>query len=348
MIRRALASGKRRVRGWLRRAPAPRALILLYHRVGEVGVDPWALTVTPDRLAGHLACLQDQYRVVRLDELPERLRGPRERRLVAITFDDGYRDVLTLAAPLLDRAGASATVFVTTGRLDSDEEYWWDALARIALGDHALPPAIELDVAGRPVRMTLTAVAPTGMHAPADAAPNDQWRAWDPPPGPRQTLYRDLYALLLPLPDGERWRILHVLHAWAGVPIQARPSHRILTAADLRELARRDHVEIGAHTITHPVLSGQSAAEQQEEIAGSRRLLEHATDRPVRSFAYPYGRPEHYTRETVALVRRAGFARACVNVPGLVGEDTDRLLLPRLLVQDWDQEEFARRLRAIW
>ncbi|MDQ7857680.1 MAG: polysaccharide deacetylase family protein [Armatimonadota bacterium] len=337
MIRGALAAWRRRVRR-PRRAAAPRALILLYHRIGEPGVDPWGLTVTPARLAQHLDALRRSRRVVPLHELLERLRRG-EGRLAAVTFDDGYSDALTQAAPRLADAGVPATVFVTTGALDRPAEHWWDTLAHLVFAG-ALPTTCDLELAGRPFRMSLEAGA-SGDHAEATDGP---WRAWEPPPGPREALYRALYDLLLPLRELERRRALDALHAWAGVAQAIRASHRLLTAAELRDLARRDHIEIGAHTVTHPWLAAQSVADQAAEIAGSRQAIERVIERPVTAFAYPYGRTEHYTRQTVRLVRRAGFALACANVPGPVDAGTDPFQLPRLQVQNWGVEEFAARL----
>jgi peptidoglycan/xylan/chitin deacetylase (PgdA/CDA1 family) len=119
-----------------------------------------------------------------------------------------------------------------------------------------------------------------------------------------------------------------------------------LTVDELRTIAADGLVEVGSHTVTHPVLALLKREEQQREIAGGKEALEELLDLPVVSFSYPYGGPADYTGESVELVRRAGFARACANVPGLVGVESDRFQLPRLIVRDWDGDRFARRLEA--
>ena len=83
---------------------------------------------------------------------------------------------------------------------------------------------------------------------------------------------------------------------------------------------------------------------QRDEIQRSKNRLEEILDRPVTSFAYPYGTQKDYTTETVALVREAGFVCACSAVEGIVGSSTDRFQFPRVFVQDWEGEEFAKRL----
>jgi peptidoglycan/xylan/chitin deacetylase (PgdA/CDA1 family) len=103
-------------------------------------------------------------------------------------------------------------------------------------------------------------------------------------------------------------------------------------------------VEIGAHTVTHPVLSDLSEADQRREVRQSRAELEALLGRPVRLFAYPFGQRDHYTAGTVKAVREAGFALACSTLPGCVRRRTSRFALPRFTVLDWDGDEFAKAL----
>ena len=94
--------------------------------------------------------------------------------------------------------------------------------------------------------------------------------------------------------------------------------------------------------MTHPVLSRLSATEQRAEIQGGKTRLEEILRRPVTSFAYPYGGRPEYTAETVAIVRDAGFNLACSTVEDVVWRGSNRFQLPRISVQDWDGEIFAR------
>jgi peptidoglycan/xylan/chitin deacetylase (PgdA/CDA1 family) len=109
-------------------------------------------------------------------------------------------------------------------------------------------------------------------------------------------------------------------------------------------LVEGELVEAGAHTVTHPALSALQTASQRDEILGSKQSLQEIIGRSVTSFAYPYGRRIDYDAITVELVRQAGFACSCSNFSGAVARTTDHLQLPRFQVQDWDGDEFARRL----
>jgi peptidoglycan/xylan/chitin deacetylase (PgdA/CDA1 family) len=114
----------------------------------------------------------------------------------------------------------------------------------------------------------------------------------------------------------------------------------------VRELAEGELVEIGAHTLTHPVLADLAPDEQQQEVGGSKRRLEALTGRNISSFAYPYGKKNHYTRQTVSTVQANGFACACSNFGGLVTRSSNRFTLPRFEPMDWDGDQFADVVEA--
>ncbi len=144
--------------------------------------------------------------------------------------------------------------------------------------------------------------------------------------------------------EDERWKVLDDLLTWTGAKPVSRKTHRFLSLQEVSTLPQGELVEVGAHTVTHPTLSALPVASQRDEIQQSKNRLEEVVGRPVTSFAYPYGTQKDYTTETVALVREAGFACACSAVEGIVGSSTDRFQLPRVFVQDWEGEEFAKRL----
>lgn len=122
--------------------------ILLYHRVADLASDPQRLAVTPAHFEEHLRVIGDTCTPVALADVPSMLRAPRRlpERAVAVTFDDGYRDNLHAAKPLLERHGVPATVFVASGYVGSGKPFWWDALDRGGQGDQLVPmKALPLD-----------------------------------------------------------------------------------------------------------------------------------------------------------------------------------------------------------
>jgi peptidoglycan/xylan/chitin deacetylase (PgdA/CDA1 family) len=118
-----------------------------------------------------------------------------------------------------------------------------------------------------------------------------------------------------------------------------------LDAVDLEELAAKDLLEIGSHSISHCRLSDLSPEQQTSEIKTSKQLLEEITHRPVTSFSYPFGTAEDFDSRAVTLVQESGYQGACTNIPGVVTASADPYRLPRLWVEDWSAEVFERRIR---
>jgi peptidoglycan/xylan/chitin deacetylase (PgdA/CDA1 family) len=314
-------------------------VILLYHRVVVHRRDPFRLDVHPDRFRDHLDVLAERAEVVPLRRLVEGRVPP---RAIAITFDDGYADIFEHAVSELERRRFPATLFAVSDAIGSDEEFWWDALERCLLDPEELPANLELQVAGATRRWSL---------APHDFAPESPaWREAcvyvESDASPRHALLRELLALLDASTTAEKRALLDQLHAWSGSPRAARTTHRVLERDELRALAQRGEVEIGAHTRTHPRLSTLPAAAQRDEIAGSRRALEEMLGREVSLFAYPHGARRDYDAASVAAVEQAGFVAACSNFDGRVSRQTQRFELPRHLVHDLDRTSFAQRLGA--
>lgn len=333
----------RRIMRRLSRWSQPRALVLIYHRVAELPLNPQSLAVSPEHFAEHLAVLRDRSRPMRLLELVQYLReGCVPHRAVVVTFDDGYADNLATAEPLLRRYDVPATVFVTAGCLGQEQEFWWDELDRLLLRPGTLPPVLEVTLGGRTHRWDL------GDAARYDEDASHRHRGWSVhagrDPTSRHRLYRWLLAALRPLPEVDRQQVRAALRAWAGDPGGSRATHRVLSAAELPLLEEGGLIDIGAHAYTHQVLATLPVAEQRREIAGSRERLEEIVAHPVRSFAYPFGAPVDYGIDAVALVRDAYFDCACTVVASPVWNDTDAYQLPRLHAGDWPAHVFARRL----
>jgi len=324
---------------------------LLYHRVAELPSDPQLLSVSPSHFAEQLEVLRRYAHPISLQQLVTALRaGELPPRAVVITFDDGYADNLIHAKPLLKQYDVPATVFVTTGYIGQRREFWWDELERLLLQPNTLPQSLSLQITGEVQQWALGEAASYSQEA------YSRHRGWHvlqkEIPTARHALYRALHEQLFGLPEQEIQKSLRELQTKAGVGSTARPTHRPLTAQEVIQLAADGLVEVGAHTVTHPVLASLSHAGQRHEIQRSKLDLEALLNRPVTSFSYPYGWHSIYTSQTISLVREAGFACACANFPELVWQSrlwgrSDAYQLPRILVRDWDGNQFAKRLEAL-
>ncbi|HJU89674.1 MAG TPA: polysaccharide deacetylase family protein [Gemmatimonadaceae bacterium] len=325
----------------LRGRPA-KALILLYHRLGHASVDPWSLGVSPERFAQQMRVVAKRFRPMSLVELHDKIqRRVLPSRAIAVTFDDGYAAHLDEMTSVATRFGVPLTSYVCTGPMVDSREFWWDELARVLLESPTLPKTLRLPLDGTEM------VRELGEDAECNSERVTQhisWRVWDPPPSARATLYKELYDLLFSLDATTRASTLDALMEWSGLPREPRASHRVISAAELRELAGTPGVDIGAHTVSHSPLVTLSRREQQQEIVESKCAIETITNRPVTTFAYPFGRRADYDDSTIELLRSEGFTSACANIPAPAQEGAPAYELPRVQIQDWSPEHFAQRL----
>ena len=310
----------RRLKQILRRAMASlrcRVIILMYHRVFETSSDPWELCVSPKHFAEHLELLRRHYPVLSLHQLLSCLKGAQlPKRGVVLTFDDGYADNFWNAKPLLEKYEVPATVFVASGSVDNSG-FWWDDLERALLQPKKLPKCLQLRVQGRLYEWPTTN--------------SDQ----------RQHVYMAIHQILQPLSTSDRDQVMTELFAWADIDQTGRLDYRPLTTTELIQLAQSEFIDIGAHTITHPLLSVMSQADQSAEIVGSRQKLTAILGSRVDTFSYPYG---NVTAETVNIVKSAGFEMALTVETHAVEVGANQFQLGRFEVGDWEGEEFKQHL----
>lgn len=288
----------------------------MYHRIGPGADFGGGLAVSPAHFAEQLEALRSELAPARLADVVAALDGAGlPARSVAVTFDDGYRDNLVDAKPLLERHDVPATVFVVSGYVGSGRRFWWDELEAVCARQD-LPAELELEIRGRR-------------------------RRWTVERGRERDLFRSLRGAFGPLEESERTHLLDRLGRWSGS--EAPPQNEALSEDELRQLANGGLVEIGAHTATHPRLPDVGRARQLDEIRASRARLAELLDRDVRLFSYPFGA---HDRSTVRSARAAGVSCACTTVPEPVTSASDAYRLPRIHVDDWPADELLRRLSA--
>lgn len=283
------------------------ALILTYHGVlGAPGPLDLGHHMPLARFAGHLRYIARHYRCISLPELLDDLgRGRLRANTVCLTFDDGFASTLHLAMPLLEDLGLPATFFITTGPLDQGTRLWPEVLACLLAA--APGPVLRLDGA------TWSLADRAGRSA-----------AW-------RDLARSFRALA---PAGCAARLAEI-EAAAGVDRAAAlatpfgAALRMLDWGELRELARRPGVEIGAHTVSHARLSRIESTEARREIEGSLSRLREVIGQ-VRYFAYPHGGAGDYGPEHREMARAAGYRAVLSAIPAPVLPGSDPLDLPRV------------------
>ena len=321
----------------------PKTIILLYHRVTKLSSDPQLLSITEDYFRKHLNVLKTDYKPLSLCNLVASLKkGKPPHKGVVVTFDDGYADNHLSAKPLLKEFNIPATFFVCTEHISKQTEFWWDELERLLLYPGKLKPPINS--LGFNMNLDLNH---TTDYSKKNFDKNKCWTVLDSSrPSPRHELYLRLCSKLRLLSPHQREQILSHLRLWADLTETGRDTHRALSQDQLRQLSNDSLFEIGSHTVSHSVLSTLSHDDQRFEIIKSKQILEKTTHHIIKSFSYPFGGLDDYTMRTRDLIREAGYECSCSNFKGTVMADTDIYQMPRSLVRNWNEDEFALKLNS--
>ena len=311
------------------RAWRDRLTVLAYHRIGDPETDGRRtlksnISATPVDFAAQMEFLSRRFDVISLGDLQAWLLGA--RRLppypALVTFDDGYRDNLTEALPVLRRLGLPAVLFVATDCVRTGAPYYWDRAA-YCFQQTTLPAA------------TLPILGPASWQGEVD----------------RTALLERWLAAAKRLPDEERLAASLALPASLAVAIPADAFASLHLGWDEVRALRDGGVAIGAHTRSHPILTRLSPAAAEAEIAGSVAEIAAALGTPVTTFAYPNGGPADFDGGHRAMLRRLGIQTGFTLVPGPQGLSDirrDPLAIRRIFIGNRDDlPRFAAKLSGV-
>lgn len=298
-----------------------RLSILIFHRVltrpdplfpGEVDA------IQFDAICGWVATW---FNALPLHEACARLAsGTLPSRALAITFDDGYADNHDVAMPILRRHNLTATFFVATGFLDGGR-MWNDSV-------------IEAVRRTQKQQLQLSTLGVEGLYAMPTTTHLER----------SQAIGAILRAIKY-LPVADR---LHRVEEIVALAEAKLPHDLMMSSAQVRGLHAAG-MQLGPHTVSHPILARMSNGEARREIEDSKRQIESIIAAPTTVFAYPNGKPiEDYSSDNVALVRDLGFQAAVSTAWGAADRSSNLWELPRFTPWDRTRLKFgARMLRQL-
>nr|WP_091644617.1 polysaccharide deacetylase family protein [Aquisalimonas asiatica] len=290
--------------------------ILIFHRVLAEADPMQGDEATAASFDWQMRLLAENANVLPLDEAVERLStGTLPARAVAITFDDGYADNHDVALPILRRHGLHATFFIASGYLDGG--WMFNDTVRESLR-HA--PNGELDLTDLEL----------GLFTLKDT------------PLSRARAFGNIMRGLKYMEPERRADAADAIAERTGLP--AGLGSPMMTSDQLLAM-RRAGMGIGAHTVTHPILSRVTDRQARDEIGGSRERLEALLGERVSLFAYPNGKPGvDYTSTHTAMVREAGFSVAVSTSWGAAPRGASPYELPRFTPWDQSRARYLVRL----
>lgn len=293
------------------------------HSQGDVFLD--GNLVHPEVFRQQLRFLKMHYQIIH----PEDFRAWVEQdkalpeRAVLLTCDDGLVNGLTDMLPILQSENVSCLFFATAASCsDHPGMLWYEELYMLMRNRPLTGPGIELPVED-------------GSECSSSVPFQVRWWA---------TVRR---ASQLDAKEREEWMARVRAHGGPRQDFRAERRWRLLNLAELKQLDQAG-MSIGAHTVSHPVLSLCSENEARREIYESKVEIERSLGRPVWAFAYPFGDSSSTGERELRLAQEAGFSCAFLNVEQLDAAGSNTFALARTHVtSDMTLPEFAAHLSGI-
>lgn len=303
-------------------------VILTLHHVRPSRLDSFQpnrlLEVTPAFFSDVVKSLQrSKIDIVSLDEMCRRMtEGNFRRRFVCLTFDDGYRDVLQWAYPILRKHDAPFALYIPTSFPDRIGEMWWLALEKVIAGNSRLGLWMN------------------GIEKRFDCRTASE----------KRELFEHLYWWLRSHETEDEMRlIVRDLCARYGVDMKALCAELCMTWEDIAELAKDPLCTIGAHTVNHVMLKKVPEAAARSEMGMSRSVIEAAIGVWPEHLSYPVGDASAAGSREYRIAAELGFKTAVTTKPGvLFPEHREHLTaLPRISLNgEYQQLRYVKVLMS--
>ncbi|MEQ1807969.1 MAG: polysaccharide deacetylase family protein [Burkholderiaceae bacterium] len=304
-------------------------VVLTYHRIadlephGQYPFDAELISASSAEFDWQMGMLAECFRPERLGTLLQMCREKRKipAGSVAVTFDDGFLDNYSVAYPILRKHGVPATFFITTDFVEHNQPIWFEIVAFAFLS--------------LPVASIRHALCP--QAAPSHAV--------------REVRLRELGQVMQKLkqvPDAERTAFVAHLMSLVDTGALNAAWSRYGGAMNWQQLAEvaRHNIDIGSHTVSHPILSKTQGQIMIDELCESKRTLEQKVGKPVDLLAYPVGGRSHFSPEVIRVARDVGYGYGISYVAGANRSDNiDPFFIRRHTVErDMTRERFEAQL----
>jgi peptidoglycan/xylan/chitin deacetylase (PgdA/CDA1 family) len=266
--------------------------IIMYHGIikDPLMVNDWCF-IDENSFSTQIEYLKRHFEIISLSEAVERMeKGEIKRPTAVITFDDGYQNNYDVAFPILQKKRTPATIFLTTGLINTDNTVWY---GRINL---ALSKTQKAEIEWNGYRFNLSTL---DLKAKASAAIQDSLKDFG-----HTKLIATVRSIILELGDDP------------NCSIEIGSPFRILDKRAIGEMATSGLIEFGAHTHHHSILSHLSDGERENEIRQSIKAVYELTGYPCKYFAYPNGRVGDYNAETIKDLKTYGIQVAVTTISG--------------------------------
>ncbi len=302
-----------------------RGTILMYHRLRESKDKPGdfdpngCLCVTPETFEAQLNHLKAHHKILTLDDFIAQLKsGTLPINAVTITFDDGYRDNLTLALPILKKLQVPATIYFTMNMNTSQMCFWWHNL------EHVLRSLKKIQFSFK------------NTSHEFDLATSEL----------KMAAFNAIRQIFIALNEDDQKDLDKIL---LSKTIEKPSPVETLSEDDIRQMSASGLITFGAHSVTHAVLKNLPDGIEAAEMQVSKKYLEVVLEKPTKHFAYPFGSALEAGPREFESAKKVGFESATTTRFGHIHDEHAAHLhaLPRLPVNEMSLLDFKARLSGI-
>jgi len=311
------------------------AVVLMYHRVANIFIDPWQLAVSTDNFTNQLKVLKNEFNVIPLKDLVGQVANGRvQNKSISITFDDGYGDNYLNAYPLLKQYECPATFFIPTGFINQQTLFWWDVITQIFLSTYRLPEFLQIG-------KLYFKLDNNGQITNDEFNHHQRWKWPAPVPTQRCQIYLAVWEYVRPLNDDEIKTFISYLINWSQVDLHSDKESVPMNEQQLSALSSSALISLGSHTINHPALGSHLRPVQQVQLVDSRDRLLKSFRNYFNAVAYPYG---NYNEATLDIMQNENFNAGFTTEEARINGTSDIYQLGRCQVKNWTGDDFKKHL----
>jgi len=284
--------------------------ILMFHRVCKNNnlTRLWNnsyLEVSPEYLEELIFYFKNlNYKFISLDQLYYNTKNIKPLKpFVIFTFDDGYKDNLTLAFPILKKHNIPMTIYITTDFPDKKAILWWDALEKKILNNNT----IEFFFDKKKYKYTAFSL------------------------NEKEKLFEHIHKLISTITPKKRQKLINTIFTKQELENELK---KVLTWQEINYLSQQSLITIGAHTISHNYLSQLTDEQSENEISKSIHKIEQKINKTVKHFAYPFGNAQSFGTREIKILQQNNILTATTTISKNITQKSleNLLALPRIAV----------------
>jgi len=300
----------------------------MYHgidvRQTDFILDDPSLVISTKNFAEQIKFLSKSYNIITAKEMAVHIKKkiPFPPNSAVITFDDGLKNNFVNAFPILQKYNTRATIFLTTGYIDTLKINWSNKyyyfINKIGLGEFLEEFKKEFSAYSNSIPKT----------------------------NPKNITENINFIFKYKINDDTRGKFMQRLYHKFGIKINEEEIKNLyLSWEEIMKMADAG-ISFGSHTSTHPVLSVLDYEEAEKEIACSKKDIESRLNKNVDLFAYPYGNRDSFNSNTKKILDGYNFLCAVSTNEGLNNLNSDLYELKRISMVDEPLYYFKLRIEG--